>query len=415
MNKRPLPLAAVRRLAVHKQGLRVRPPVANRAELRRMITRIGLVQVDAVQTVDRSHHLVLLSRVGPYDRRDMQALQQPPRRVAEQWAHAASILPVEHYRWWLPLFAARCTDPLGYGHRKALGLNPEQLLAELRTRVRDGGPLSARDFESQAGHHGWWHRKTGRAALDLLHYRGELGMVRDANFICSYDLAEHVIPRLDVMQPPSIGESIRWMTQRGLESQGVATAESVADYYRLPIRATRAALAELVHEGAVLSVGVEGWSRPAFLSHDDLSSLERIHQERYQPRLTTFLSPFDSLIWDRRRVLDLFQFSFRNCMYMPAAARQADRAGYYVMPILHGDRLVGRIDPKVDRLNRRLVVRWIELEESEVESELVGGLRAAIRELADFTGCEQVRVTASRPNALRWNLVDRPKAVPGED
>jgi uncharacterized protein YcaQ len=183
---------------------------------------------------------------------------------------------------------------------------------------------------------------------------------------------------------------------------GVGTAAHVSDYYRQHKPATRAALQALAEEGVVLPVEVEGWREPAYLHPADRPLLDEIEDGAHRPAVTAFLSPFDNLIWDRDRVRDLFGFDYRAEMYTPPAQREY---GYYVLPILHRGRLVGRLDPKADRASRTLIVRAIYLEPGEPPSEeLVSALVGALREFMAFHGSETLIIERSQPAGLGEQL-----------
>jgi len=190
----------------------------------------------------------------------------------------------------------------------------------------------------------------------------------------------------------------RWATLQGLRILGVATAPHISDYYRLKKPSTRAILAKLVTEGTVVPVEVEGWRAPAYLDPANLPLVEQVEAGAHEPTLTALLSPFDNLIWDRARVSDIFGFDYRSEMYTPASKRQY---GYYVLPILHRGRLVGRLDPKAERKAKVMRVRAIYLEpEQAVTGDLVADVAGALRELAAFHGSEQVVIEHSEPKEL---------------
>jgi uncharacterized protein YcaQ len=205
-----------------------------------------------------------------------------------------------------------------------------------------------------------------------------------------YDLAERVLP--SSAEPPryTLDDYHRWATLRSVSCMGAATARQVSDYYRQNKPATRTRVQALAAEGALLPVEVEGWTETAYLHPADLPLVEEIEAGAHQPTLTTFLSPFDNLTWDRQRLRDLFDFDYRSEMYTPAAQRQY---GYYVLPILHRGRLVGRLDPKADRKANTLIVRAIYLEPGQaVTAELVEGIAGALREFMAFHGSDRLQI-----------------------
>jgi len=401
-------------LAVVKQGLHQRPPAADKEALLTAVRRIGLLQLDTIHVVARSHYLVMLSRVGLYDPADLDALLYPDRLLFEQWAHAACLIPVEDYAHFAPVIQARRDRPLyGDWSIRRLGDDPQGVLDTVLDRIRQEGPLGSKDFEDPRGQRGtWWDWKPAKAALEVLFEQGHLMVDRRVNFHRRYDLAGRVLPAS--AEPPryTTKDWRCWAALRSVSCLGVATAGHASDYYRQRKPVTRATLEKLAAEVAVVPVAVEGWKEAAYLHPDDLPLVEDIEAGAHQPTLTTFLSPFDNLTWDRQRLRDLFGFDYRIEMYTPAKQRQY---GYYVMPILHRGRLVGRLDPKADRQSRTLIVRAIYLEPGEpLTDELVAGIAGALREFMAFHNVrrtlpgssEALVIEQAEPEALRPALLD---------
>lgn len=384
-----LSLETVRLLAVYKQGLHRRPPRGSRQVLLDAIRRIGLLQLDTVHVVARSHYLVMLSRVGLYDPEDLDALLYPERKLFEGWAHVACLIPIEQYPRLAPVIHARRQQGRPDWLHRRLGENPQATLDAILAEVRERGPVASREFEDPRHERkGWWDWKPAKDALEYLFDVGHLMIDRRENFQRFYDLAERVLPESAAPPTGTVEEYQRWAVERGVWHLGVATAPQAADYYRLKITPTRRAVSALVQEGALLPVEVEGWKEPAYLCPADLPLVREIEAGEHRPEVTTLLSPFDNLIWDRARVEDLFGFEYRIEIYTPASQR---RYGYYVMPILHRGRLVGRLDPKADRQSNRLIVRGLYLEPGENPGDhLVEGLAGALGEFAAFHGSAEV-------------------------
>jgi uncharacterized protein YcaQ len=271
--------------------------------------------------------------------------------------------------------------------------------------IRERGPLASRDFEDPRGKRGtWWDWKPAKAALEILFYSGYLMVDRRVNFQRYYNLAERVLPVS--AEPPlhSAEDCQRWAVLRSVARLGVATAAQISDYYRLKKPATRSIVRSLAAEGLIIPAEVEGWKEPAYLDPADLPLIEEIEAGGHQPALTAFLSPFDNLIWDRQRVRDLFSFDYRIEMYVPAAKRQY---GYYVLPILHRGRLVGRLDPKADRKTDTLLIRALYLEpDVPITDELLGGIASALREFVAFHDSQTLSIERSEPEGLRASLLE---------
>jgi hypothetical protein len=406
-------LDTVRALAVFKQGLHRRPPAADRQTLLDTIHRIGLLQLDTINVVARSHYLVMLSRVGLYDCADLDALLYADRRLFEQWAHAACLIPIEHYPYFHPAIAARRSVDLygGWAHSH-LGEDPQAVLDAILDAIRERGPLASSDFEDPRPTRGtWWDWKPAKAALEILFDQGHLAVSRRTNFQRYYDLTERVVPAELLASDLTLDDWRRWATRQSVAHLGVATAAQASDYYRQKKVPARATIDSLVAAGVLRRVAVEGWAEPAYVDAADLPLLAEIEAGGHRPALTTFLSPFDNLIWDRRRVLDLFGFDYRIETYTPVGGR---KYGYYVMPILHRGRLIGRLDPKADRAAGTLIARALYLEPGEeMTGDVVSGVAAALRELAAFHSAERVTVERSEPEGLRQALLEHLPPLPG--
>jgi hypothetical protein len=392
---------AARTLAVVKQGLAERPPVADKQTLLDIIRRIGLLQLDAINVVDRSHYLVMLSRVGQYDRASLDALLHPDRQLFEQWAHAACLIPAEDYHHFAPIIHARRHEPLSARKMQALGENPSATFESVLKAVTARGPLMSRDFADPRGKAGaWWNHKPAKVALDYLCYTGHIMIENRINFQCCYNLAERVLPQSTLPLRFDVGDWQRWATLRSVGCLGVGTARHIADYYRQTVPATRAALRALEDTGAVLRVHVEGWDEPGYMLAEDMPLVVEIEHGRRRSAITVLLSPFDNLLWYRPRVKELFDFEYRSEMYTPLAKRERVY-GYYVMPILHHGNLIGRLDPKTDRRTSTLIIRSVYLEQRvRLTDELLRDLTGMLKEFMDFHACQSIRIEHAGPDNL---------------
>ena len=352
-----LSLAAARRVALAAQGFgAARPPKAGWAQLRRMLDRSALLQIDSVNVLTRAHYLPAFSRLGSYDRGlvDRAAWgRRGERRLFEYWAHEASLLPLAIH----PLLRWRMArgDRGEAGWRSLRGFATERRseAEAVLGRIRDEGPLAASDFEHGRSRSGWWEWGATKHALEWLFWAGRITTAtRRGSFERVYDLSERVIPAKVLALPtPSETEAQRELVALASRALGIATAGDLRDYFRLGVEETRTAIASLVEAGTLLPVQVEGWRQPAFL-----------HAEARRPRRVraqALLAPFDPLIWERSRTERLFGFRYRIEIYTPAAKRVH---GYYVLPFLLDEALVARVDLKSDRQAGRLVVRNLHLE-----------------------------------------------------
>lgn len=375
----------VKRLSVYKQGLHQRPASSDQAAIKRAIERIGLLQMDSISVVARSHYLVMLARAGLYDPAALDALLDCGF-LFETWAHAMCQLPSVHYPWYHAYIRQkRVNESQWQVDRLDIDMGP--IIENVLETIRQRGPLSSKDFESERqGEGGWWNWKPTKVALEYLLDYGELMVSHRVKFQRYYDLPERVLARHDFTLDKSIEDFRRWTIERGLRHIGIATSNHVADYYRQHKRDAAAILGDMRNAGTALPVAVEGWKDQAYIHRDDLALLEAIQSGEHEPQMTLFLSPFDNLFWDRDRDEMLWDFFYRIEVYTPKAKRVY---GYYVMPILHGCELIGRIDPKVDRKKKRLIFNNLHLERGvKLNGALNRGVIRAIEEFMAFHECD---------------------------
>jgi uncharacterized protein YcaQ len=284
-----------------------------------------------------------------------------------------------------------------YAH-KWIAEHPEQI-EQMLAHIRKRGPVRSADFERTDGKAGgWWEWKPEKLALEMLFISGDLMVARRENFQRIYDLRERVLPTCDDAQIPPIGEVRRTQALRAVRALGVTNARWVADYFRTSQRETAALPAALAKEGALVRVEVEGWDDPGFVHPDNLALAEAAAAGTLRPELTTPLSPFDPLVWDRARALAMFGFDYRIECYTPAAKR---RYGYFTLPILRRGALIGRLDPKAHRKEGRFEVKALHLEPGiPVTDELVADLAGALRECATWHKTPTVDVRWSDPPEL---------------
>jgi uncharacterized protein YcaQ len=395
-----LSLSAVRLLQLEAQGLLEPPSVpAAPADVLAAIRRMAALQIDTIHVVARSPYLVLFSRLGAYDPDWLDQLLAEGR-VFEYWAHAACFLPVEDFRY----FRCFMVNGLrGYFSEEYRAEHCDALNAVLE-QVRAVGPVRSADFESEKSPGGWWNWKFEKEALEYWLCTGDVMVARRDKFQRVYDLRERVLPGWDDARTPSVEETYRALVLRSVRALGVAHPGWVWDYFRLPKRATQAALSSLLEDGALCEVAVEGWEEPGLALAESQSRLERAAAGGLEARYTTLLSPFDPLVWHRDRARQLFGFDFSLECYLPAAKRSY---GYFLLPVLHRGALVGRLDAKAYRREGVFAVRAFYLEEGLASSpELAGEIGTAIRRCAEWHGTPQVRLEACRPEAFAPMLAE---------
>jgi len=376
-----LSLAQARRIALASQGFLDKPhsPPTMRT-LQRTLDRTGVLQVDSVNVLQRAHYMPLYSRMGGYDvdllHRAASGRRQ--RRLVEYWAHVQALMPVDLW----PFMRSRMEfyRERNYGWWRDVDHTLKQ---RLFAQITDGGAMTAGqldDGKERSREHWGWNWSDARKALDILYRTGDLAIAgRNAQFEVVYDLPERVIPAEHLNAPaPTLHDANIELVRRAARAHGVATANDLADYYRITVGAAKAAADELVAAGELVPVTVRGWKRPAYL-HRDARLPRRVNAR-------ALLSPFDPVVWERDRTEALFDFHYRIEIYTPVHKRVH---GYYVLPFLLGDRIVGRVDLKADRKTGVLVVKAAHSEPGAPE-DTAAQLAEELRRLAGWLALDDV-------------------------
>jgi uncharacterized protein YcaQ len=395
-----------RRLILSRQRLAGPRPAAPGPEaVMATVTDLASLQLDPIGVVARSHLLVLWSRLGRYDPAAVEALLWRERRLFEYWTHAAAIVCTDDLPIHSLLMRRYPSDRYAHNRRLRDWLAANQgLRRSILRQLRTSGPLPTRALEDRARtswqSSGWTAGRNVDRMLDVLWTQGRVMVAGRQGQQRVWDLAERWLPAWAPTRRPPEREVVRLAAQRSLRALGVATARDIDRHFtasRYPGLST--VLAGLEREGRVERVRVADdgaeWPGPWYVHADDLPLLERLEAGDWRPR-TTLLSPFDNLIIDRERTQRLFGFHFRMEIYVPRAAR---RYGYYVLPVLHGDRLIGRVDPAMDRRRGRLVVNAVHAE-PDAPAAAGPAVAAALGELAAFLGADGVELRQPPPE--RW-------------
>ncbi|SFS52076.1 winged helix-turn-helix domain-containing protein [Brevundimonas viscosa] len=376
--------ATARRIALAAQGFGRTPPAApGRRHVRDLVRRLGVVQIDSVNVLARTHYLPGFSRLGDYPREALEAEAWGGRRgLFEYWGHEASLLPVESQpllRW--RMARAQAGEGIWSGVAR-FGRERADYIAEVLKEIERRGPVTGGDFaEGPRGAPGWWSWSDGKRALEWLFWAGLITTRTRRGFERVYDLTERALPRAVVETPtPDEADAQRELVRIAARALGVATEADLRDYFRLPLADARGRVAELAEAGELAPVHVKGWGRTAWLWPDTR-----------RPRKVTgdaLLSPFDNLIWTRDRAQRLFGARVRLEIYTPAHKRTH---GYYVLPFLEDEAITARVDLKADRQAGVLRVQaaW---REPDTTAETPDRLAAELRRMAGWLGLERVEM-----------------------
>jgi len=373
-----------RRIALAAQGFAEarRHDAPGRRQFRQTVQRLGVIQIDSVNVVTRTHYVPAFSRLGDYPRELLeQEAWGKKRTLFEYWGHEASLMPMELQpllRWRMARAEAgeTWTGLARFGRERRDYI--DGILAEIGKR----GPVTGGDFATgPRGQPGWWSWSEGKRALEWLFWAGYLTTATRRGFERVYDLTERALPAAIVNAPtPDEADAQRELVRRSAIAMGVATEADLRDYFRLPLEGARRAVRELVEAGELTPVKVEGWVKPGYL-----------HPEAKSPRKVAahaLLSPFDNLIWFRDRTERLFDIRVRLEIYTPAEKRTH---GYYVLPFLEGETITARVDLKADRQAKVLLVQASHAEPSAGPG-TAEALAVELRRMAGWLGLDDVVV-----------------------
>lgn len=394
----------IRRLNITKQRLTKPQPAATTEGVMDVIRSLGCLQLDPIRAVERTQYLVLWSRLGNYDRNLLHKVQFEQRQLFEFWAHCASIVQAEHY----PLFRKRMGGPmLGKLSRKWLQDN-EQFADYVRGQIAAKGIVKPAEIEDRASagwEHGGWTTASKptnvRKMLDLMWLNGELAVADRDGLQKQWALLDEWLPESVPREEASDYEQSRQAIEVSIKALGAANDTHIRNHFmRKFYPEQKRATADLISEGKLIPVETEAGYRGQWYVHaDDVPLLESLDDGGWKPR-TVLLSPFDNLICDRKRTEMLWDFYYRVEIYVPEAKRQY---GYYVLPILQGDRLIGRIAPRMDRKTGVLTINGVYAEKGASKSKAtVRAIRTQLRKLAKWLEADEIMFNPDKP--LDWDL-----------
>jgi uncharacterized protein YcaQ len=392
---------------LRRQGFLEAPPWKSVYEA---IKQIAAVQIDTIAVVARSHHLTLRYRVQAYKMEHLwSALRN--RKLFEYYAHGVCLIPIEDYPYYRSSMERFPTQSSAW--QKRLFQKFEKTIETVYQQIKAEGPLCSRDFqEPQHKGNGWWDWKPEKIALDLLWQSGRLAIVERVNFQRYYDITERIIPSKYLSQTIDANQVWRFFLQRALENLVVATLDDVLGYFWyhtfcLDGKGTKKqAIAEkiqvLIQEDKVIETEAENAKSKLYLLPTSISQIEKALQTPIPNSKAFFLTPFDNVLWDRKRVQRLFSADVKIEAYVLPAKR---KFGYFAMPILWNNQIIGRLDPKVDRKNNTLILKNLEITIPKKEREkALGAIRTEISRFMQFHTCDKLIIQKAKPTQLKKQL-----------
>ena len=375
-----------RRLAIISQGLHTAMPFGR--GIRGMINAVnhlGYIQIDTISVVERAHHHVLYSRIPQYKKSLLRQAQIKHRKVLEYWSHAAAFIPMDDYRYTIPIQQIFRTGADGWPQCD------RTLMNEVLLRVRDEGPLMSRDFEHSGQKQGnWWDWKPAKRALQRLFFEGELLVSHREGFQRVYDLPERIIPAYVDTTSPTRSEYCDYLIDRYIKAHGYGTVKMIGYLRKGMSKFIQLRIEERLREGSLIKINIKHKSHPLIVAHPEVLDLLN-RSIKQNPRI---LSPFDNLVIQRERLKLIFDFDYQIECYVPSEKRVY---GYFVLPILIGSRLAGRIDAKADRRSRDFKILSTFSENWIAKDVFMAKTLPTLERYAEFCGCERVISNTGEP------------------
>ena len=380
-----------RAVLIAAQNLLDIPDTTRKTDVLKAIRQMHVLQIDTIHVINRSPYLVLWSRIGDFEL-DWLTDLLAARKLFEYWSHEACFLPIEHYGYYRRLALENQKGWMQHS-RQWLAEHPE-VRDEVMAALRENGSARSSDFERRDGQKGsWWNRKEQKRALEYLYNLGEVIIIGRHNFQRIYALREEALPDWDDAQTPSHEETMDALVAKAVEALGVTTPVWAADYFRFQRRETIDVVHRLLDRGALKTVAVEGWDEPLVYHPKNRKLIRRAAHDDLVPTRTHLLSPFDPIVWDRARLEALFDFEYRIECYTPAPKR---KYGYFSLPILHRDQMVGRFDAKAHRKDGLFEIKALHLEPDLRPDDLLrDALACELKHFAAWHGTPEVKLSYS--------------------
>ncbi len=366
-----------------------------------IIEHLGYVQIDTINVVERSHHLVLHTRQPTYKQSFLHDLQAKDRKIFEYWAHAASFVPMEDYRYYLP--AIKRKPKPGSWFDQWTKKNPK-LVKRVKRRIEKEGPLTPSDFEDVENRKRgpWWDWKPAKAALEVLFWRGDLMITERRNFQRVYDLTDRVLPTGIDTTMPTEQEEKEFFVRRALNALGIATTGDINRHIGISGKLSEW-LRSMHRRDEIAEIEIDGLKKPYYALTKDLEEI--IKDAEHTSDLVHLLSPFDNSIILRDRTQALFDFDYSLECYVPKPKR---KYGYFNLPILWRNQLVGRVDPKADRERKILLIQSMHIEKKvDDDGVFFKTLAHAINNFAQFNQCERVEMNTDVPSRVKRKIGSR--------
>jgi uncharacterized protein YcaQ len=380
----PISISEARKLFLHSQGLYGRDFGKKKSGVLNLIEHIGYVQIDTISVVERAHHHTIFTRLKDYKKEYLDELMNK-NLIFEYWSHAAAYLPMKDYRFSLPrkkLFS----DGIQHWFKDK---KPTQYVYD---RIKAEGPLQSKDFEEKKANAGWWEWKTTKQALEQLFMEGKLMVAGRKNFQKVYDLTERVLPAGINTKMPTEKEMTEHLILSAIQANGIVASHEIAYLRKGHKEKIQKALKHLIKEGGLTEINIDGIKESYYTTSDklnilgDIKSTKKVH----------ILSPFDNAVIQRRRLQTFFDYDYTIECYVPAPKRIH---GYFCLPILFGDRFVGRMDCKAERSKSQLIIQKLWLEDGFTPTDaFLKALAKSSDEFTVFNNCESVKLVKSNMN-----------------
>jgi uncharacterized protein YcaQ len=363
-----------------------------------VIEKLGYVQIDTINVIERSHHLVLYTRSADYDQQYLHSLHAHDKRIFEYWGHGMSYVPIKDYRYYLPVIQRK---PRHDSWADKWTKKNQELVKSVYKRVEKEGPLTPSDFGDVENRKrgSWWDWKPAKTALEILFWRGDLMIKERRNFQRVYDLTERILPGDAHTTMPSEEEVKKFFIERALGAMGIATVQDMNRYIGISGK-LQEWIAAMHGANEIIEVEIEGLKKPYYLLRKDSRSMQR--QTEIEDNKVRLLSPFDNSIILRDRTEALFDFKYSLECYTP---RDNRKYGYFCLPVLWRGHLIGRVDPKADRNRRDLLIHSVHLDKNIDEYvRFLSAFAESLNRFCKFNGCEHIKLNANVPRKIARRL-----------